>query len=189
MFGEGAAGARVVMVGEQPGHEEDLAGRPFVGPAGRLLHDVMQAIGLGVDEVYVTNAVKHFKWVAQEGTKRRLHKKPSSREIEACSPWLAAELAVIRPDAVVALGATAAQALLGKSFRVSKQRGELLTSPLARVVMATVHPSAVLRAPDSATRHEMRAALSADLAKLVAAIGQARLPEGGREEGEEARPD
>ena len=150
VFGEGPAGARLLLVGEQPGDAEDLAGRPFVGPAGRLLDRALVAAGIDRGQVYVTNAVKHFKWVPRG--KRRIHSKPNSMEIQACFPWLEAEIAAVRPAVVVALGATAAQALLGRAFRVTKQRGVPLASPLAGQVVATVHPSALLRAPDDVTR-------------------------------------
>jgi len=151
VFGEGARDARVVFVGEQPGHEEDLAGRPFVGPAGRLLDRALVEAGIDRSTVYVTNVVKHFKWEPR-GT-RRIHAKPNASEIVACRPWLDAELAVIQPKVVVCLGATAAQALLGRQFRVSAERGRWVKSPLAPRVLATVHPSSILRTPDEETRH------------------------------------
>ena len=151
VFGEGGAHAQVVFVGEQPGNDEDLAGRPFVGPAGKLLDRALEAAGIDRTQVYVTNVVKHFKWVPQG--KRRIHQKPNSREIAACRPWLDAEIDVLKPKVVVCLGATAAQALLGAKFRVSQQRGQLVPSPLAPHVLATVHPSAILRAPDDENRH------------------------------------
>ena len=151
VFGEGGAHAQVVFVGEQPGNDEDLAGRPFVGPAGKLLDRALEAAGIDRTQVYVTNVVKHFKWVPQG--KRRIHQKPNSREIAACRPWLDAEIDVVKPKVVVCLGATAAQALLGAKFRVSQQRGQLVPSPLAPHVLATVHPSAILRAPDDESRH------------------------------------
>jgi len=155
VFGEGSPRARVVFVGEQPGHEEDLAGRPFVGPAGRLLDRALVEAGIDRSKVYVTNVVKHFKW--EPRGKRRIHAKPNAAEIAACRPWLDAELALSRPEVVVCLGATAAQALLGRQFRVSAERGRWVTSRLAPHVMATVHPSSILRAPDDETRHaEMR---------------------------------
>lgn len=150
VFGEGPADAQVMLVGEQPGDVEDVEGLPFVGPAGKLLDRALVAAGIDRSRVYVTNAVKHFKWV-QRG-KRRLHSKPGSLEIQACYPWLEAEVAAIRPKIIVCLGATAAQALLGPAFRVSRQRGEFVPSPLAPYVMATIHPSALLRAPDEETR-------------------------------------
>ena len=155
VFGEGSPRARVVFVGEQPGHEEDLAGRPFVGPAGRLLDRALVEAGIDRSKVYVTNVVKHFKW--EPRGKRRIHAKPNAAEIAACRPWLDAELALSRPEVVVCLGATAAQALLGRQFRVSAERGRWVKSRLAPHVMATVHPSSILRAPDDETRHaEMR---------------------------------
>jgi uracil-DNA glycosylase family protein len=150
VFGEGAADVRVVFVGEQPGHEEDLAGRPFVGPAGRLLDRALVEVGIDRSTVYVTNVVKHFKW--EPRGKRRIHAKPSPREIGACRPWLEAELAALEPEVLVCLGATAAQALLGRQFRVSTERGRWVKSPLAPRVMATVHPSSILRAPDDESR-------------------------------------
>lgn len=143
VFGEGPSDARVMIVGEQPGDQEDRAGRPFVGPAGRLLDQALVAAGFDRSEVYVTNAVKHFKW--EPVGKRRLHKKPNAREIAACRPWLEAELAVLHPELVIALGATAAQDLMGRDFRVTHQRGELLDVPWAGAFMATIHPSAILR--------------------------------------------
>jgi DNA polymerase len=168
VFGEGPARARVVLIGEQPGHEEDLTGRPFVGPAGRLLDRALEAASIPRDAVYVTNAVKHFKWVPQG--KRRIHAKPSQAEIAACLPWLRAELDAIEPEAVVCLGATAAQALLGPRFRVTKQRGQWLRAPGAPRLLATVHPSAVLRAPDDEARRREFDALVADLALVAAAL-------------------
>jgi len=168
VFGEGSRHARVVFVGEQPGNDEDLAGKPFVGPAGKLLDRALVEAGIERDEVYVTNAVKHFKW--EPKGKRRIHKKPSGREIAACRPWLEAELEVLRPKVLVCLGATAAQGLLGKEFRVSRQRGEFLESALAEHVMATVHPSSILRAPDEETRHEEMKRFIADLKKVARVI-------------------
>jgi DNA polymerase len=146
VFGEGSADADVIFVGEQPGDREDLEGRPFVGPAGRLLDNGLEEAGIDRSKVYLTNIVKHFKWKPQG--KRRIHQKPNSREIAACRPWLDAELAVLKPRVLVCLGATAAQALLGRDFRVSRQRGELVDSPLAPKTIATVHPSSILRAED-----------------------------------------
>ena len=146
VFGEGAAHAEVVFVGEQPGDHEDLEGRPFVGPAGKLLDEGLEEAGIERSKVYVTNVVKHFKWKPQG--KRRIHQKPNWREIAACRPWLDAEVAVLKPRVLVCLGATAAQALLGRDFRVSRQRGELVDSPLAERTIATVHPSSILRAED-----------------------------------------
>jgi uracil-DNA glycosylase len=146
VFGEGGAHADVVFVGEQPGDREDVEGRPFVGPAGQLLDRALDEVGIDRSQVYVTNVVKHFKWKPQG--KRRIHQKPNWREIAACRPWLDAEVAVLKPRVLVCLGATAAQALLGRDFRVSRQRGELVDSPLAPKAVATVHPSSILRAED-----------------------------------------
>jgi DNA polymerase len=146
VFGEGARAADVMLVGEQPGDQEDREGRPFVGPAGRLLDRALEEAGIDRGATYVTNVVKHFKWQARG--KRRIHQKPNWTEVAACRPWLDAELAVVKPRVLVCLGATAAQALLGKSFRVSQSRGERVDSPLAEVVTATVHPSSILRAED-----------------------------------------
>ena len=168
VFGEGARRVKVMFIGEQPGNEEDLSGRPFVGPAGRLLDDALDEAGIDRKQTYVTNVVKHFKW--EPRGKRRIHKKPNSLEIAACRPWLEAEIALIKPDVIVALGATAAQSLLGPQFRVTKQRGEFIPSTLAPYVMATVHPSSILRAPDDETRHlELRSFID-DLKKLAKVI-------------------
>lgn len=168
VFGEGSSSARVVMIGEQPGDKEDRQGRPFVGPAGWLLDRALAEADVPRDEVYVTNAVKHFKW--EPRGKRRIHKKPNSSEIGACKPWLDAELDLIKPDVIVCLGATAAQAILGRSFRVSVSRGQLLPGPDGSRVLATVHPSSILRAPDEETRRlEMRRFVE-DLKKLRAAL-------------------
>jgi len=168
VFGEGPAKAAVMLVGEQPGDREDLEGRPFVGPAGRVLDDALAEAGIDRGEVYLTNAVKHFKWKARG--KRRIHQKPNAEEIAACRPWLDAELEVVKPDVLVALGATAAQALLGRGFRVTRERGVPVDSDLAPNVLATVHPSSILRARDEAERREAYAAFVADLravAKLL----------------------
>ncbi len=168
VFGEGARRARVLFVGEQPGNEEDLTGKPFVGPAGRLFDSALAEVGIDRSQTYVTNVVKHFKW--EPRGKRRIHKKPNSQEIAACRPWLEAEIALVKPKVIVALGATAAQALLGPKFRVTKQRGEFLESALAPYIMATVHPSSILRAPDDETRRlEMRLFIN-DLKKLAKVI-------------------
>lgn len=172
VFGEGSREATVVFVGEQPGNDEDLAGKPFVGPAGKLLDKALVEAGIQRDEVYVTNAVKHFKW--EPKGKRRIHKKPGAREIAACRPWLNAELEVLKPQVLVCLGATAAQALLGKTFLVSKHRGELIQSELASNVMATVHPSSILRAPDDDTRRQEMEKFVADLRKVAAVIRRTR---------------
>ena len=166
VFGDGRPEAKVLFVGEQPGNDEDLQGKPFVGPAGKLLDRCLVEAGIDRDQVYVTNAVKHFKW--EPRGKRRLHKKPSAREIAACRPWLEAEIQVIEPRVIVALGATAAQTLLGKDFRVTQQRGELIPSPLAPHVLATVHPSSLLRAPDEQTRRTETARFVEDLRKVAA---------------------
>lgn len=164
VFGEGQATSKVMFIGEQPGNDEDLRGRPFVGPAGRLLDKLLIEAGVDRTKVYVTNAVKHFKW--EPRGKRRIHKKPNSIEITACRPWLEAEIASIHPKVIVCLGATAAQALLGRDFRVTQHRGELLASPLAPHVMATVHPSSILRAPDEETRHEEMRRFVQDMRKI-----------------------
>jgi len=147
VFGEGPASAHVMVVGEQPGDQEDKAGRPFVGPSGKLLDHAFDAAGIDRDDVYVTNAVKHFKWARDARTKRRIHKTPNAGEIRACHPWLEQEIALVRPQVIVCLGATAAKALLGRDFSVMKKRGVPVKSTLAAAVIATVHPSAVLRAP------------------------------------------
>ena len=169
VFGEGPQHARIMFVGEQPGDAEDLAGHPFVGPAGRLLDRCIEAAGIERGQSYVTNAVKHFKWVPR-GT-RRIHSKPSSIEIAACFPWLEAELAAVKPGVVVALGATAAQALFGKSFRVTRDRGRAVPSRWAPHAMATVHPSSLLRAPDEATRHREIERFTGDL-RLAAGLAR-----------------
>lgn len=165
VFGEGPSDARVILVGEQPGDEEDRKGAPFVGPAGRLLDEVLQEVGIDRDDVYVTNAVKHFKWEPRGS--RRLHSKPSAREMTACRPWLEAELAAIKPEWLVCLGASAAQSLLGSSFRITKFRGQLIKNSFAPRLMATFHPSAILRAPDADARHQMRKDFTADLRKVA----------------------
>ena len=168
VFGEGSRRASVMFIGEQPGNEEDLTGKPFVGPAGRLFDNALEAASIDRKQTYVTNVVKHFKW--EPRGKRRIHKKPNSMEIAACRPWLETEIALVKPDVIVALGATAAQALLGPQFRVTKQRGEFIPSTLAPYVMATVHPSSILRAPDDETRQlELRRFID-DLKKLARAI-------------------
>src|ERR671933_2470026 len=169
VFGEGLKRARVMLVGEQPGDREDRAGRPFVGPAGRELDRGLEAAGIDRGDAYVTNVVKHFKF--EERGRRRLHATPKRFEIDACRPWLDEELRIVAPQALVLLGATAAKAILGSSFRVSKQRGELLDSELAPIVSATIHPSAILRAPDDETRQEERTAFAADIAAVAPALG------------------
>lgn len=165
VFGEGTTQADVMMVGEQPGDYEDKKGRPFVGPAGMLLDRALETAGVDREKVYVTNAVKHFKW--EPRGKRRIHQKPNAREVQACKPWLQAEILAVRPRVIVALGATAAQSLLGSQFRVSKQRGQLVPSPLAPNVLATVHPSSILRAPDDETREVEMALFIEDLRKIA----------------------
>ncbi|HWB10357.1 MAG TPA: UdgX family uracil-DNA binding protein [Pirellulales bacterium] len=168
VFGEGSPHARLILIGEQPGDREDIEGHPFVGPAGRLLDELLVAAGIDRDQVYVTNAVKHFKWTLRG--KRRLHKKPGSREIAACRPWLSSEIEVIRPQGLICLGATAAQALLGPTFRITRRRGEIMKSDQANWIMATYHPSAVLRAPDEESRRQMREELVGDLKSAAAAL-------------------
>jgi uracil-DNA glycosylase len=165
VFGEGAQGARVMFVGEQPGDREDIEGKPFVGPAGHILDEALQAAGIDRTQVYITNAVKHFKWKPQG--KRRLHQKPNAAEISACRPWLDAEIAVVKPVILVCLGATAAQALLGRDFRVTQQRGQFIERPGLPLMMATVHPSSILRAPDDESRELEMQALVADLRRLA----------------------
>jgi DNA polymerase len=172
VFGEGSANARVMMVGEQPGDKEDLQGRPFVGPAGAVLDKALAAAGIDRKDVYLTNIVKHFKW--EPRGKRRIHKKPNALEISACRPWLDAEIKAIKPQVLVLLGATAAQGLLGNQFRVTKQRGQWLKSEIVPLVMATVHPSSILRAPDDESRHEEMRKFVADLKKVAAQLQQRR---------------
>jgi uracil-DNA glycosylase len=169
VFGEGAGHAEVMLVGEQPGDKEDLAGRPFVGPAGQLLDRALEDAGIERTQTYVTNAVKHFKWQARG--KRRIHQKPSWSESVACRPWLEAELAAVTPRVVVCLGATAAQSLLGRDFRVTQHRGELLESDLAEHVTATIHPSAILRQQDEASRQAEYAAFVDDLRVVAGLLG------------------
>jgi DNA polymerase len=171
VFGAGAAHARLFLVGEQPGDEEDRQGLPFVGPAGRLLDEALAAAGIDRDQAYVTNAVKHFKWLPAEGRgKRRIHQKPNASEIRACHPWLLAELEAVRPDVIVCMGATAAQALLGSAFRVTKQRGVPIPFTGGARIVATVHPSSILRAPDSETRHLEMQRFIADLSAARALL-------------------
>jgi len=167
VFGEGRSGARIMLIGEQPGDMEDIAGQPFVGPAGRMLDEALTIAGIPRSEVYLTNAVKHFRWAPAERGKRRIHKKPRYAEIRACRPWLEAEIAVTQPHVIVCLGATAAQALLGTAFSVMRRRGQFVPSPLAPRVMGTVHPSSILRAPDERSRQEQKTAFISDL-KVVA---------------------
>jgi uracil-DNA glycosylase len=164
----GAGGGRrpkIMLIGEQPGNEEDKQGKPFVGPAGRLMDRLLAEAGVDRKKIYVTNAVKHFKW--EPRGKRRIHKKPSAREIAACRPWMDAEMAALKPSVIVCLGATAAQALLGRTFRVTQHRGEFLESSLAPHVMATVHPSSILRAPDEETRHQQEREFVRDMSRIA----------------------
>jgi uracil-DNA glycosylase family protein len=169
VFGEGSTTAEIMMVGEQPGDKEDLAGAPFVGPAGKLLDQALDEAGIDRKKVYVTNAVKHFKW--EPRGKRRIHKRPAADEIAACRPWLETEIALVKPAVVVCLGATAAQALIGRDFRVSRQRGHFVTqSPLAPWVTATVHPSSILRAPDEDSRRAEMKLFVQDLRKIAAKL-------------------
>ena len=164
VFGEGPARAEVMLVGEQPGDREDVEGRPFVGPAGQLLDRALETAGIDRRKVYVTNVVKHFNW--EPKGKRRIHKKPAAEHIRACRPWLEAELRVVKPRVLVCLGATAAQAIVGRDFRLSRHRGEFVETDLDPMVTATVHPSSILRAPDEGTRHQEMAAFVADLAEV-----------------------
>ena len=172
VFGDGPARAEIVMVGEQPGDQEDVRGKPFVGPAGKVLSEGLEEANIDRREVFVTNVVKHFRF--DRRGKRRIHKKPSAEQVRACVPWLHAELDAVKPTALVALGATAAQDLLGRAFRVTKQRGEFVESPLAPLVMATVHPSSILRAPDEATRREEYARFVGDLRVLERGVRERR---------------
>ncbi len=167
VFGEGRPSARVILVGEQPGNDEDLQGRPFVGPAGRVLDEGLEAAGIARSDAYVTNVVKHFSWVPKG--KRRIHKKPTSREIAACLPWLEKEIELLRPQVLVCLGATAAQALLGSTFRVSVDRGRVLSTALAEHTVATVHPSSILRQPTDEDRERAMEWFTRDL-KVVAGL-------------------
>lgn len=161
VFGEGREGSKMVLVGEQPGDQEDLQGEPFVGPAGRLLDKALEEAGIDRRQVYVTNAVKHFRWTRRG--KRRLHEKPNAGQIRACKPWLEAEIEVVRPSIAVLMGATAAQAVMGPAFRVSKDRGKVMPSPLGVPVLATVHPSSILRASDDESREVAYASFVNDL--------------------------
>jgi uracil-DNA glycosylase len=171
VFGLGESSARVMFVGEQPGDKEDLAGEPFVGPAGALLSKALEQAGIDRKAVYVTNAVKHFKWEARG--KKRIHKKPGTLEIAACRPWLDAEIEAIHPEIIVCLGATAAQSLLGKTFKVTQRRGELISVAGLPTVLATVHPSSILRAPNDDSRHEEFAKFVADLKRVEIALSRA----------------
>jgi uracil-DNA glycosylase len=168
VFGEGARNAELMLVGEQPGDQEDLSGHPFVGPAGKLLDRVLAEAGIDRTRVYVTNVVKHFKW--EPRGKRRIHKKPSASEIAACRPWLDTEIQLVKPRAIVCLGATAAQALLGRQFKVTAQRGTFIASALAPLVMATVHPSSILRERDDEARHREQERFVDDLRKVARAL-------------------
>jgi DNA polymerase len=168
VFGEGSTRAKILLVGEQPGDAEDLEGRPFVGPAGQLLRAALVEAGLDPSEIYVTNVVKHFKWEARG--KRRIHKRPSHAETMACRVWLDAEIAFVKPEAIIALGATAANAIIGPAVKVTRDRAKMFPSPLARIVTLTVHPSSILRAPDSAARAKARADFVADLKAIAARL-------------------
>jgi DNA polymerase len=170
VFGEGPKGGRLMLLGEQPGDQEDLAGKPFVGPAGKILDRALEEAGIRREEVYVTNTVKHFKW--EPRGKRRIHKKPNSREIAACRPWFEAELRIVKPGLLVCLGATAAQAILGPAFRVTRDRGKVLKSELAPKVVATVHPSSLLRQPDEESREREYAQFVADLRTALKASSE-----------------
>src|SRR5438045_1011746 len=170
VFGEGPKNAPIMLVGEQPGDQEDIAGKRFVGPAGKILDRALEEAGIDRKEVYVTNTVKHFKW--EPRGKRRIHKKPNSREIAACRPWLEAELRLVRPKLLVCLGATAAQSIFGPSFRVTRERGKVLESELAPKVLATVHPSSLLRQPDEESRQREYALFVADLRAALKASGK-----------------
>jgi uracil-DNA glycosylase family protein len=170
VFGEGPKRSPMMLIGEQPGDQEDLAGKPFVGPAGKIMDRALAEAGIDRKQVYVTNAVKHFKW--EPRGKRRIHKKPNSREIAACRPWLEAELRLVRPKLVVCLGATAAQTIFGPTFRVTRERGKLLSADFAPKVVATVHPSSLLRQPDEESRQREYAAFVADLKVALKAAGQ-----------------
>jgi uracil-DNA glycosylase family protein len=169
VFGKGSPKAKLMLVGEQPGDREDRAGEPFVGPAGEVLSKALAEAGIDRTEAYVTNVVKHFKWTQGRG-KRRLHQRPNVEEVSACRPWLDAELAAVRPEVLVCLGATAAKALLGSKVRVTKDRGRFLESELAPAVSVTVHPSSILRIDDDEERHAARAELTADLRKVCAKL-------------------
>lgn len=165
VFGEGAPRAEVMLIGEQPGDREDLTGKPFVGPAGQVLDTALAAAGIDREKTYVTNVVKHFKWIPKG--KRRIHQTPNTVEIAACRPWLDTEITLIKPRMIICLGATAAQALLGKDFRITRQRGEFVHSPLAPLVTATVHPSSILRMPDDETRQAAMGRFIEDLQKAA----------------------
>src|SRR5215831_3495898 len=170
VFGEGPKKVPIMLVGEQPGDSEDVAGKPFVGPAGKIMDRALEEVGIDRKQVYVTNAVKHFKW--EPRGKRRIHQKPNSREVAACRPWLEAELRLVKPKLVVALGSTAGQAIFGSAFRVTRERGKVLSSRLAPKVVATVHPSSLLRQPDEASRQQEYVHFVADLRIVVKATGE-----------------
>ncbi len=172
VFGEGASNATMMLVGEQPGDREDVEGRPFVGPAGRVLDEGLEAAGITRSAVYVTNAVKHFRWVRRG--KRRLHEKPNSQQIRACRPWLEAELQTVKPRLIVLMGATAAQSVLGPSFRVTQHRGRKIETPYGVPAVATVHPSSILRAPDEASREEAMSAFISDLGSALRVLTESR---------------
>jgi uracil-DNA glycosylase family protein len=170
VFGKGPKRALIMLVGEQPGDYEDVAGKPFVGPAGKILDRALAEAGINRDEVYVTNAVKHFKW--EPRGKRRIHQKPNSRELAACRPWIEAEMRLVKPKLVVCLGSTAGQAFFGPSFRVTRERGKVLSSKLAPKVVATVHPSSLLRQPDEVSRDREYARFVMDLKAALRAAGE-----------------
>src|SRR5687767_1616585 len=170
VFGEGPSKADIMLVGEQPGDAEDLAGHPFVGPAGRLLDRALEEAGIDRSRVYVTNVVKHFKW--EPRGKRRIHAKPNAAEIGACRPWLETEITLVQPRVLVCLGATAAQALLGRAFKVTQMRGQFVESSLAPLVTATVHPSSILRAPDDESRRQELREFVADLKKVASTLAK-----------------
>ena len=173
VFGEGRGAADLMLVGEQPGDREDIAGRPFVGPAGAMLDRALDEAGIDRERVFVTNVVKHFKWKPVAGSKRRLHERPNAAEVRACRPWLDIELEIVRPELLVALGATAAQSILGPSFRITEQRGVVLDAPGIRPrILATYHPSAILRARTPEDREQMLAALVADLSTAAEAVAR-----------------
>jgi DNA polymerase len=174
VFGEGDSRPSLMLIGEQPGDKEDVAGHPFVGPAGRVLDEALEAAGINRKDVYVTNAVKHFSWKPAERGKRRIHKKPRYSEVKACRPWLDAEIALTKPQVIVCMGATAAQALLGREFSVTRDRAKFFPLPLAPYVMATVHPSSILRAQDEESRREQKQAFIADLRIAAAQIKKQR---------------
>jgi DNA polymerase len=169
VFGEGPRKSRMMLLGEMPGDQEDIQGKPFVGPAGRLLDEALEEAGIAHNDVYVTNAVKHFRW--EQRGKRRLHKKPSAQQIQACKPWLHAEILVVKPEIIVCLGATAAQMMLGRAFRITRNRGQIFDRADLASILATYHPAAVLRAPERANRERMRSDLVADLHTAVRHLG------------------